>query len=136
MAGCSSIKAACTFLPVSRWSLRLSLVKCRLHWSLSGVACAGGVLVRNGILQVDSGVTIGVGGLQIEQDGMTIVSGGLEVVDSGADFITDSNTGSPLTVFANSIVFQNAMLSVVSSMCRLLCERTVSVLQPSRLGLP
>ena len=86
-----------------------------MELTLSSDESAGGVLVRNGFLQVDSGVTIVAGGLQVQTDGVTIVSGGLEVTDSGADFFTESSSVAPLAVYANSIVFQNAMLSVVSS---------------------
>lgn len=71
--------------------------------------------MKSGILQVDSGVTIVAGGLQVETDGATIVSGGLEVTDTGAIIATKSASQTTLKLNANSIVFQNAFIQVLSS---------------------
>jgi hypothetical protein len=77
--------------------------------------CAGGFLVKSGILQVDSGVTIVAGGLQVQTDGATIVSGGLLVTDTGASFATKSTSQTTLQLNANNIVYQNAFIQVLSS---------------------
>ena len=88
------------------------------------VVCpTGGLFVGDGLLQVDSGMTVVAGGLRIH-DGTTVVSGGLVISDTGfvVDTLSSSQTG--LTINAENIVFQNAILDVASS------ERCLRVLPP------
>lgn len=71
--------------------------------------------MHGGPLVIASGMTVVAGGLRIFTAGQTVVSGGIQVADTGMYIETKSASQDALTVNANNIVFQNAMLNVWTS---------------------